>query len=346
MPSLHRTLSCPAAIAAAPAVAARVRGAWPAWIRPAAAAPLVVPLPLAALLLGALCPAASDLARGAPPLVVPVLVLAAVAAMETAPSPGRSEAHAVLVMLAATAAVCPLAAFGFAEAAGLPPDLGCAVVLAAAGPAAASAGVLSQHFGLSARPAVWAALLGLAAGPVLLPVAVSLLAEAPEALLSPGRLAQRAVLFGALPAAAALLARRHLPGPVAAAAADLRGVVVLALGAIGLAAGGPVGGAVLAAATTSGAEGLVALGAGLGGLVASTLAAAAFGRLVLGPRGAAALLVVGAARNVSFAWAAAGGGLSAGAEQVMAIAVLWTLLIPPLALCSAARAAAAMPGGR
>jgi hypothetical protein len=30
----------------------------------------------------------------------------------------------------------------------------------------------------------------------------------------------------------------------------------------------------------------------------------------------------------------------------MAIAVLWTLLIPPLALRSAARAAAAMPGGR
>lgn len=302
-------------------------------LRPALLAPWVVQLPLLGLLLGALLPDVAGGARAALPVSVPLLVFAGVAAVEMSP-PTPNDARTALLILAATTLVCPAVVAALAFAAGLPGDLRCAVVLAAASPAAMGAGVLSQRCGLPARPAIWAALLGLAAGPVLLPVAAA--AAGQPDLLSPWRLAERAVLFGAGPALVALAARRRAPVAAAAAAQDLKGVVVLALGAIALASGGGLGAAFVRIAAGDG-RAVLAVGAGAAGLTVAAAAAWAFGRIAGGPAAAHSLLVPGAARNASFAWAAAG-GLGPHGDLAMAVSVAGAFVLPPLMMQVAQRA--------
>ncbi len=272
-----------------------------------------VALPLAAAALGALAPAAAAVAHAALPLAVPLLVALAVLATETTP-PTKREGGTVLLMLLATALVCPLVVTGIAEAVRLPRDLALAAALVAAAPIGISAGVLSQSLGLAARPAIWAAMLGLLAGPLVLPAAAALCGAAD--LIDPWRLVCRAALFGAVPAVAAFAARRAAPHAVTVLLPELRGLVVLALLPLLLAAGG----ALRAAATAS--DGAAAVGVSLATLAVSAAVAALVGRLAAGGTGGLALAVAGAMRNVSFAWAAAVGALSARADLVLAVAVV------------------------
>jgi hypothetical protein len=134
-------------------------------------------------------------------------------------------------------------------------------------------------------------------------------------------LAERAALFGALPAAAAFALRRAAPGAAAALAPDLRGAAVLALAAIGLCAGGTLS-ATLAAVGAAGGGVVLALAVA----AQATAAGAAWstGRLARGADregfGGRPLLVVGVARNAGFVWAAAAGGLTVRGEAVLALA--------------------------
>ncbi len=324
--------------------------------RPARLARHVVAAPLVALALGAASPSLADAARPGLGPVVLMLVFACVAAGEVAP-PTRREARTALLMLAATAAVCPAAVAAIAVALRLPGDLALGAVLAAASPAAISAGVLSRRFGLPDRPPVWAALGGLALGPLLLPTAAAAVswwcADAAgggaPAPVSPRVLAERAALFGALPAAAAFALRRAAPGAAAALAPDLRGAAVLALAAVGLCAGGTLS-ATLAAIGAAG--GGVVLAVAVAAQATAAGAAWSTGRLARGADregfGGRPLLVVGVARNASFVWAAAAGALTVRGEAVLALAVAGTYLLP-LALLAAAplgRAVGRLPNRR
>ena len=121
----------------------------------------------------------------------------------------------------------------------LPRDLALATVLAAASPVAVGAGPLCRGFGLPERPAIWAALGGLALGPALLPaVTVSTIEHGQTVPIAIHTLAERAALLGALPGALAFLFRRTMPHAASALAPDLRGVAVASLCLLAVCAGG------------------------------------------------------------------------------------------------------------
>lgn len=122
---------------------------------------------------GALAPEAATVAHAALPATVPLLVFLAVLATEMTP-PTRQEAGMVLLILVVTATPGFLLAHAASAWLGLPGDLALAAAVVAASPVSIMCGVFSQSFGLPARPAVWAALLGLVCGPVVLPVAAAL----------------------------------------------------------------------------------------------------------------------------------------------------------------------------
>ncbi len=280
-----------------------------------------VALPLAAAGLGALAPGAAAVAHAALPLAVPLLVALAVLATEMAP-PSRREGGTALLMLLATALLCPLAVVGIAEAMGLPRDLTLAAALVTAAPIGISAGVLSQSLGLPARPVIWAAMLGLLAGPLVLPAAAALCGAA--GLIAPWPLAYRAALFGAVPVSAAFAARRAAPRAVAILLPDLGGLVVLALLPLLLAAGGSL----RAAAAATASDGAAAAAVSLASLAVSAAVASLVGRLAVGSTGGVSFAVAGAARNASFAWAAAVGMLPARSELVLAVAAIATFAVP------------------
>ncbi len=279
-----------------------------------------VAVPLAAVAAGALAPGAAAAAHAALPATVPLLVFLAVLATEMTP-PTRQEAGTALLILA-TAAPGFLAVQAASAWLGLPGDLAFSAAVMAASPVAVSSGVLSQSFGLPARPAVWAALLGLVSGPAVLPMAAALGGGA--GLLDPAGLACRAVLRGALPALAALAARQTASGLVAPLLPALGGSVVLALLPLGLAAGGGLRAAALAMAD----DGAAVVAVAFGTLAARAAAASLIGLLARGGRGRLTLAVAGSAQNVSFAWAACVGGLPPRSDLVFAAAFAVTIATP------------------
>ena len=273
-----------------------------------------VAVPLAAIMIGALAPDAAAAAHAALPVVVPLLVFLAVLATEMTP-PTQREAGTALLILVATAVPGFLVVQAASAWLGLPVDLALPAAVMAASPVAIMSGVVSHSFGLPARPAVWAALLGLASGPLVLPTAAALGGGA--GLLDPATLAYRAALCGALPALAALAVRRAVPGLVVPALPALGGLVVLALLPLGLAAGGGLRAAAMAGAGGGAAVVAVAVGT----LAACTGTASLVGLLAAGRRGGLTLAVAGSVQNVSFAWAACVGALPPRADFVFATAL-------------------------
>lgn len=294
-------------------------------------------LPLAAAGLGTLAPgAAVATAHAILPFAVPLLVVLAVLATEMTPLSGR-EAGTALLMLLVTALICPLIVAGLAAFAGLPRDLIIAATVVAAAPVALGAGVLSQGMGLPGRPAIWAAMLGLLAGPLVLPAAAALCGAAAN-LIDPWRLACRGALSGAAPALAALAVRRAAPHAIAAKLPALRGSVVLALLLPLFAAGAALHAAAVSAAASLGtavSDAAAALAVSLGTLGACAVVGALVGRLAAGRVGSLSLAVAGGARNASFVWAATVGALSPRADLVLAVAVVAAFGVPT-ALCAAA----------
>lgn len=278
-----------------------------------------VAVPLVAIAVGALVPDAAAAAHAALPVVVPVLVFLAVLATEMTP-PTRQEAGTALLILVATAVPGFLVVQAASAWLGLPADLALPAAVVAASPVAISSGVLSQSFGLPARPVVWAALLGLASGPLVLPAAAALGDGA--GLLDPASLARRAALCGALPALAALAVRRAVPGLVAPALPALGGLIVVTLLPLGLAAGGGL----RKVAIAGGGAAVVAVAVGT--LAACAAAALLVGLLAAGRRGGRTLAVAGSAQNVSFAWAACVGALPPRADFVFATALAASFAMP------------------
>lgn len=238
-------------------------------------------------------------------------------------------------MLAATALVCPATVAALAAIAGLPADLALGAILAAAAPVAISAGVISRRFGFPDRPPVWAALGGLALGPLLLPAIAAAVqwwwgeSGTDGSLATSLRtLAERATLFGVLPAAAAFALRSVAPDLVAKHASDLRGTAVLSLAVIGFCAGGTLTSTFVVVGAAGGAAVLALSGTAQ---VTAASAAWAMGRLAgaadRAPLGRP-LLIVGVARNASFAWATAAGTLTTRGEAFLALAVVGTYVLP------------------
>jgi hypothetical protein len=255
--------------------------------------------------------------------------------------PGRTEIRNVLLMILTTCVACPAFAGMLALMAHLPPDLALAASLAAASPVAIGAGALSHHFGLPERPAVWAALGGLAIGPALLPAIAALIISSVggAGTIAVHSLAERAALFGALPAAAAFLFRRARPREAAEFGPDLRGIAVIGLCVLGLCAGGSI------ARTTRITDpdeciAVLVITAAVLAATAVTWATERFAPTGKDPTIGRELLVVSVARNISFVWASAMGALTPRGQAVLAVAVAATFIMPA-AVYTASRVAAA-----
>lgn len=311
-------------------------------MRPAILARHLVWIPLAGLLLGAAAPSVADAARPALEAAVLVLVFACVTAAEFA-VPKRVEVRSALLMIVATSIACPVAAGLLASVAGLPDDLSVAAVLAAASPVAIGAGALCRSFGLPERPAVWAALGGLALGPALLPAVTIVAVPGSWALpLAIHTLAERAALLGALPACAAFLFRLAAPRVATAIAPDLRGVAVVGLWVLALCAGGAAAETISHAVPDEGSALLVIIVAAFG----ASSAVWVMQRLVPSVPDRALsreMLIVSGARNISLVWASTLGVLTLRGHAVLAVAVAGTFVLPaavPTFLIAMSRSAA------
>jgi hypothetical protein len=297
-------------------------------LRPAALAHHVVWLPLAGLTLGACVPPIADAARPALGPAAMVVVFACVGATRIAP-PNRAEIRTVLLMILTTCVACPAIAGMLALMARLPADLALVAGLAAASPVAVGAGSLCHYFGLPERPAVWAALGGLAIGPVLLPaVAAAIIAtQGGPVAIAVHSLAERAALFGALPAAAAFLFRRAAPHKAAALAPDLRGVAVVGLCLLALCAGGTIAPTIRVTDPDEGSA-LLVIAAAILFAAGTTWAAERVAPTDEDPMFGRELLVVSGARNISFVWASAVAALTPRGQAVLAVAVAGTFVMP------------------
>ncbi len=188
--------------------------------------------------------------------------------------------------------------------------------------------MLCRSFGLPERPAVWAALGGLALGPVLLPAVTFVAIPGGRALpIAVHTLAERAALLGALPACAAFLLRRAAPRVTAMIAPDLRGVAVVALCVLALCAGGAAAETIRHAVPDEGSALFVIIVAAFG----ASFAVWVTQRLVPAVPDLALnreMLVVSGARNISLVWASALGAVSPRGHAVLAVAVAGTFVLP------------------
>jgi hypothetical protein len=297
-------------------------------LRPATMAKFVAWLPLVGLTIGGVWPWIADTAR---PVLEPgalTVVFCCVAATKIAP-PSRGEIRTVLLMLLTTGVACPAIAGMLALMTRLPPDLALAAGLAAASPVAVGAGALCHRFGLSERPAVWAALCGLALAPALLPAvaAATIITQGGAGGIAVHSLAARAALLGALPAAVAFLFRRARPRLAEALAPDLRGIAVMGLCVLALCAGGTVARTMRITAPDE-ANAVFVIAVAVLVAAAMTWATERVAPTDRDPLFGRELLVVSGSRNISFVWASAIAALTPRGQAVLAVAVAGTFVIP------------------
>jgi hypothetical protein len=240
----------------------------------------------------------------------------------------RAELPAALALTAATLLVTPLLVAAFAPPLGLDAADGWLLLLAGCPPAGGAA-LVAALLGLPMRTLLLGQLAAFAALPATAPL-VTLLAEQ-EGAVDAGLLFWRVLLVVGLPSAVALLLRRAAGEPrVAAAAGPLRGLGVIALCGIGMAAGAGLPQAAAGHALVPMLAGLVlvsAIGALLGLLA---VLACSPGVEVGGARLAAALALGGGVRNVSLLWGASIGVATPGGALMLQLASAWTLLLPSM----------------
>jgi predicted Na+-dependent transporter len=301
-------------------------------------AALAVP---ATLVGGILLPGAAAATLPALPLLVALLVFAAVMAADAQRFGAVTRSPVRLGLAAAFMQIAlPLAAAAAGTLGGADPALVLAAALLLAAPVGTSSHLYAAMAGGNPVMALCLSALTLAAVPLVLPL-VALGLPLAGLTLSPLALAGRAAMVVLLPALAAILLRRLLARRGAAA----RGT---AWAWLGLAALLPI---TFARTTGLGpllaADPLHALAVTL--LIAALLAAAyALTALAFAHAGGAdarGIAVASISRNISVTWAATAGLLPVGAEQMLALSALVFYGMPPalrlLARLSPPRPAAA-----
>ena len=233
----------------------------------------------------------------------------------------RADLGPTAMLMLAASVTAPVLADRLAWAFDLPPGLHLAMVVFAAAPVAQSAGSVAAMLGLPDRGATFAALATVLLAPLVLPAAVHLLLpDAPG--LATDVLLRRAAILGLLPALLAFALRRRFPARVAAWRLDCRGLVLVALGVVAVAAGRGLRDCLVDPVQAL-HLGTVALAVMMLAMAGGWLLTRRFGR----EYGLAGLYACGA-RNLGFAWAAAAPNLDAEGLRFINVAVLLFVLLP------------------